>query len=246
MSPSTSRPSSPSPSPSSSSSPASEDARSFSSERTSDELITGSRDMTSLIASETGSSLYGATTDLGVVVPDVERAVVEGGGGDGGAEEELRLPPPPLWCCCCDRKNRLISSLCVSGALDSTDPAEVAAAAAAVVLETSPGECERAASSSTISRVDFTFLPPLPTPASMTESICCSSMSEGPEGVTLLRVFLLLFLASRELPWPLLAALPPTASTLPTPLSQLLLSSLISRGEETALAFPLAMICCFC
>merc|ERR1719471_790248 len=242
MSPSTSRPSSPSPS---SSSPASsEDARCslFSSERTSDELITGSRDMTSLMASETGSSLCGAASDRGVVVPDVERAV-EGGGGDGGAEGGAE---PPLWCCCCERKKRLISSLCVSGALDSTDPAEVVAAAAAVVLDTSPGEWERAASSSTISRVDFTFLPPLPTPALMTESICCSSMSEGPEGVTLLRVFLLLFLASRELPWPLLAALPPTASTLPTPLSQLLLSSLISRGEETALAFPLAMICCFC
>merc|ERR1719471_380119 len=239
MSPSTSRPSSPSPS---SSSPASsEDARCslFSSERTSDELITGSRDMTSLMASETGSSLCGAASDLGVVVPDVERAV-EGGGGDGGAEE-LRLLPP-LWCCCCERKNRLISSLCVSGALDSTDPVEVAAAAAAVVLETSPGECERAASSSTISRVDFTFLPPLPTPALMTESICCSSMSEGPEVATLLRVFLLLFLASMELPWPLLAALP-AASTLPTtPLSQLLLSSLIS-WEETALVFPLTMIC---
>merc|ERR1719414_2863624 len=110
--------------------------------------------MTSLIASETGSSLCGAASDLGVVVPDVERAV-EGGGGDGGAEGGA---DPPLWCCCCERKKRLISSLCVSGALDSTDPAVVAAAAAAAVLETSPGECERAASSSTISRVDFTFV----------------------------------------------------------------------------------------
>ena len=36
-------------------------------------------------------------------------------------------------------------------------------------------------------------LHPLPNPALMTESICCSSMSEGcPEVVTLLRVFLLI------------------------------------------------------
>ena len=65
----------------------------------------------------------------------------------------------------------------------------VLAQEAAVVLDTRPGECDRAANSSTISRVDLTFLPPL-TPALMTDSICCSSMSVGGL-LTLLLVFLL-------------------------------------------------------
>ena len=64
---------------------------------------------------------------------------------------------------------------------------------AAVVLDTRPGECERAANSATISRVDLTFL----LPALMTESICCSSMSVG--GLfTLLLVFLLVEDEMRE------------------------------------------------
>ena len=73
------------------------------------------------MASDTGSSPSGSN-DLGVVVPEVCVApvavVVD---GDGGPEEHFSGRPP---FCCCDRKKRLISSLCVSGAEDSTEDLE--------------------------------------------------------------------------------------------------------------------------
>ena len=70
--------------------------------------------ITHLIEYDTGSSPWGSS-DRGVVVPEVG-AVVDGSPlevevGDGGADTPF----------CWERKNLLISSLCVSGALDSTD-----------------------------------------------------------------------------------------------------------------------------